>query len=274
MNRSSLFRGVKRTSVLTTALVGLVMLPAAPALAAPPANDEPAGAVALSLGGTVTQDTTEATTGAGDASALEFCDEPAIAKSVWYSYTPAADGSFVLQAGDSDFAVGLAVFEGAPTADSLLNCGPFSLGQQGVAGTTYTIMVWDFDAGTGGNLILSLAEAPPPPTVDLSVDPVGVARRDGSATITGSYSCANADFIDVFASLSQSVGRFTIRGFGGFFDEGTCDGTSHPFSIDIFPDNGKFAGGRAASVTFAFACGALECNEFEFEQTIRLTRAR
>ena len=55
-----------RLSMAAMVAMALIPLAAASASAAPPANDEVAGAVALSLGDRVVQDTTEATTNAGD----------------------------------------------------------------------------------------------------------------------------------------------------------------------------------------------------------------
>jgi hypothetical protein len=67
----------------------------------------------------------------------------------------------------------------------------------------------------------------------------------------------------------EAVGRVsTVHGLGSA--EVTCDGATHKWSAEIVPDNGKFAGGRAAEVTFAVACGVFDCG-FDFEQrTIRL----
>jgi hypothetical protein len=38
----------------------------------------------------------------------------------------------------------------------------------------------------------------------------------------------------------------------------------------VFGDNGRFVGGKAMTVTFAFACGAFDCAEGFAEQTVRL----
>ena len=99
--------------------------------------------------------------------------------------------------------------------------------------------------------------------------------KTGVATIHGTYTCTNADFIDIFGDVAQSVGRVaTVRGFFEIFDVDTCDGTSHTWSAEVFPDSGKFAGGKALTVTFSFACGAFECTEGFSEQTVRLSGGR
>jgi len=252
----------------------------APAWAAAPANDEVAGAVAVSLGDHITLDTTEATTTAADA-ALNTdsdCGAPATDASVWYSYTAAADGGVVLDASSSDYSAGFMLFEGTPTADSFLGCGPQTAGFGTTAGTTYTVMVFDDgldeNPANGGNLVLDVNEAPPPPTVDVTVDPRAKVDKAGTAWVTGSYTCTDGDFIELDGELHQNVGRLTINGFGFIFDEGTCDGAPHTFTMPITGENGKFAGGKAASIVFSFACGAFECADGYAEQRIQLTKGR
>ena len=75
---------------------------------------------------------------------------------------------------------------------------------------------------------------------------------------------------EVFVDARQNVGRFTIFGSGEFFDFGTCDGVAHTWSADIFPQNGKFAGGKTMTVTFAFSCGPFECASGFVEQKVQL----
>jgi hypothetical protein len=129
-----------------------------------------------------------------------------------------------------------------------------------------------FDGGgNGGSVNISFNEAPPPPTVDISVNRLGKFNsRTGVATISGTYTCDNADFIDVFVDARQNVGRFTVVGFGFFFDSDTCDGEPRTWSTDVFPDNGEFAGGKTMTVAFAFACGSFECADGFVEQTVQL----
>jgi hypothetical protein len=89
-------------------------------------------------------------------------------------------------------------------------------------------------------------------------------------TISGTYTCTNGDFIDVFIDSSQRAGRVFVTGSGEFFDFGTCDGASHDWSAQIVGDNGRFVGGKAMTVSFAFSCGPFECGEGFAEQTVRL----
>ncbi len=159
----------------------------------------------------------------------------------------------------------------------LVECGPGTAGFFAAAGTTYHVLAIDdqFDGGgDGGTLRISFNEAPPPPTVDITVDPVGrFNARTGVVTITGTCTCTNGDFIEVFG---EAPGRrtFTVHGFFGFSDVGTCDGTLRSWSADVFPENGMFAGGEAMTETFAFSCGPVQCAEDSDEQTVQLPGGR
>jgi len=270
-------RLAKIAVVAATALLSTAGF-AASAYAAAPTNDEVGGAIPVAVGDHITANTTEATTTAADGDLNADCGAPVTKASVWYSYTPAADGGVVLDMSASDYSGGFLVFEGTPTAGSLVDCGPATLGFGATAGTTYNIMVIDDDSdGTGlngGNLVLDVNAAPPPPVTDVTVDPRAKVDKSGTAWVTGSYSCTNADFIELDGQLTQTVGRFKISGYGFVFDEGTCDGTAHTFTMPVTADNGKFAGGKAASITFTFACGAFDCAEGYQEQTIQLTKGR
>ena len=245
-----------------------------PAWAAVPANDEVGGAVAVSIGDHISLDPTEATTTASDTD----CGAPATNASVWYTFTATADAGVVLDASQSDYSAGFMIFDGAPSAASFLGCGPGTVGFGTASGSTYTVMVFDDELdenpANGGNLVLDVYDAPPPPTVDVTVDPRAKVDKAGTAWVTGSYICTDSDFIELDGELRQDVGRFTISGWGFVFDEGTCDGSPHAFTMPITADNGKFAGGKAASIVFSFACGPFECAEGYAEQKIQLTKGR
>jgi len=277
--RSLSQRGPARRVFAVAAIGALATaMSASPSWAAAPSNDEVAGAVAVSLGDHITLDTTEATTTAADGDLNSNCGAPATDASVWYSFTAPADGGVILDASSSDYSAGFMVFDGTPTADSLIDCGPQTVGVGVSAGETYTVMVFDDQTdgnpANGGNLVLDVNEAPPPPTVDVTVDPKAKVDKSGTAWVTGTYTCTNSDFVELDGELHQNVGRFTINGYGGIFDEGTCDGSAHGFTMPITGENGKFAGGKAASIVFTFACGAFECADGYSEQKIQLTKGR
>jgi hypothetical protein len=242
-----------------------VVVTAAPAMAAAPANDTFGGSVTIaSLPFDATVDTTEATTDADDAETNINCGAPATDASVWYSFTPAADGAVFVDVSSSDYSAGVIVVTGAPGSFSLETCGPGTIAFFGLTGVTYHILLFDDQqdgAGNGGTLNLSVFEAPPPPSVSATVDPKGQFNaHTGQATISGTATCSGlVDIAEVDVNLRQDVGRVaTVEGTG--FASIVCDGTAHPWSVDIAPFSGQFRGGKAASVTLAIACGPFECS--------------
>lgn len=245
--------------------------------AAPPSNDVFGGATNASLGFFETLDTTDATTDADDQEANTFCGAPATDASVWYAFTPTSDSGVIVDVSGSDYSAGVIVVSGAPGAFDLVTCGPGAVVFFAGAGTNYYVLAFDdqFDGGgNGGSLQISFNVAPPPPTVDVTVDPTGRFNKDGTATLSGTFTCADADFVEIFGDVSQAVGRFTIRGFFGFFASGSCDGTPQHWTADVFADNGTFKGGRSLAVTFSFACGPVQCADGFGSQTVQLKGGR
>jgi hypothetical protein len=244
------------------------------ALAAAPTNDTFGGAKAVAIGDTLSLDTTAATTDADDVQLNANCGAPATDASVWYSFTSATDTGVVVDVSLSDYSAGVLVGMGTQGNLQLVMCGPRTVGFFAGAGTTYYVLAFDDQTdgiGNGGNLNISFNVAPPPPTVSISVNRTGfVNSKTGIATLSGTYTCTGSDLIQVNGEVNQSVGRFIISGSFFFFDFGTCDGTAHAWVADAVSLNGKFAGGKAATVTFAFACGTFECTEGFAQQTVQL----
>jgi len=263
----------KLLAVLALALGALVV--AAPAvLAAPPSNDTFANATAATVGFREVLDTTEATTDSDDAQLNEECRFPATDASVWYALE-GSDQGVVVDVSQSDYPAGVLVGEGSQGNLQLVNCGTEAVGFFAAAGTTYYVLAFDYQrdgGGNGGLLSISFNEAPPPPTVDITVNPNGTVNvRTGVATISGTYTCTNADFFFVDGQARQNVGRlFTIFGYFSLPDRGTCDGVPHSWSADVFPQSGKFASGQMITKIFWFACGPFECVDGSVEQTVRL----
>jgi hypothetical protein len=261
----------------TAALVlGTVVATAVPAFAAPPDNDTYAGRTIVgSVPFTQTLETGEATTDADDAQLNAQCGAPATDASVWYQITPSAASGLVVDLSQSTYSAGAIVATGGPGNWTVVDCAPGAVGWSAAAGEAYTILAFDdqFDGGgNGGTLRVTIAEAPPPPTIDVTLDRVGQFHAStGSATVGGTVMCAGAvDFAFLDIELRQAVGRVsTVHGFGSA--DVTCDGATHRWAAEIFPDNGKFAGGKAAEVTFAVACGPFECG-FDFEQRTIMLR--
>lgn len=245
-----------------------------PALAAAPANDTFGGATLVSVGFSEQLDTTEATTDADDAQLNTNCGAPATDASVWYAIV-GTDTGVVVDVSQSDYSAGVLVGVGSQGNLQIVTCGPGAVGFFAAAGETYYVLAIDDqlngDGLNGGLLSISFNEVPPPPIVDITVNRFGtVNSKTGVATISGTYTCTDGDFIDIFVDARQNVGRFAILGSGGFFDFGTCDGTPHTWSADVFPQNGLFKGGKTLTLNFATSCGAFECGFGFAERTVQL----
>jgi hypothetical protein len=244
-----------------------------PALAAPPSNDTYAGRTVVgSIPYSDTVDTTEATTDADDAEWNVPCGAPATDASVWYELTPETDGPLLVDSAGSDYPVGFTIVTGEPGSFELVACGPDAVAFEAFAGETYSIIAFDdqFDGGgNGGTLVVTIDVAPPPPVVDVSVDPVAeFDAQTGVVTVTGTLTCSGGDFAFVDVQLEQRAGRFIIRGFGGI--DAPCDGETHAWSVEVIGENGIFKGGRAVAFAFGIGCNSYTCGE-DFEQvTLRL----
>lgn len=263
-----------RPAAAAALTLGLIAVSAPAAHAAPPGNDTYDGrAVIGSVPFSTTVDTSEATTDAEDAALNTNCGAPATDASVWFEHTATADGALVADVSASDYTAGVLVATGGPGNWEIVACGPDAVAWHTVAGQTYTLLAIDdqYDgAGNGGTLRMTVDEAPPPPVIEATADPTGTFnRKDGTATITGTVTCTGpAEFAGLFVDVEQRVGRGSVIG-GGETDV-LCDGQPHKFAVVAQPFNGSFAGGKTATITFAFACGAFECATDFKEYTVVL----
>ena len=267
---------MRRTVSVFVAAVSLLFLSAGAALAAPPDNDEIANATLIgSLPFSDTVDTTEATTAPDDPNCVGQ------GPTVWYTYTPTEDQRLLADTFGSDYDTTLSAYVGSPGSLEQIACNDDSGGnvQSAIlieveAGTTYYFMVGAFASGPGGTLVFNVDETELQlPDIDVTVDPIGsFDQKAGTATITGTVTCSEGADAFVRVSLSQRVGRFIVRGFGG--TDVTCDGTTQEWSVQVFGASGTFAGGRAEANVFAEACNELGCAVDEEQATVRLRGGR
>jgi len=262
---------VRRLLTSTIVAVALVPLATGPAEAAPPDNDEATGAITVRLGSTVDQDTTEATTNAGDDALNEACGAPLTNASVWYKYTPRVDRTVAFDAGESGYSAGLMVFKGTPTVDSLRTCGPQGAGLRVKAGKTYYVMAFSDTEVNGGTLVLSLKNAPPP-VVHVSLAKHGLAYRGGAARLHGTYKCKHGDsFAAVVPHLFQRAGRLKIQGES---EKGIrCNGKRHHWSAKVISPVGLYARGRGMAKVRIVACGFLQCKTASVRRHVHLSWA-
>jgi hypothetical protein len=253
---------------------------ASSAFAAVPGNDDPAGAVVVTtVPSTFTQDTTEATTSAEETDFNSFCGAPALEHGVWYQATPTVDEDVVVDVTASDYGVGVLVLSGSPGSFTPLLCGPGQVSGPVTAGQTYYILLFGdgTTTATSGNLVVQFGQAVPAPTIALTIDPRGTVDKQGNATISGTVSCSSTDgsgtLIDIFVSVRQTVGRRFVDGTGDQFIGSPCDGTSARWQAFVVGETGKFAGGKAATVSIAFGCTDT-CSDAFAETTVQLSKAK
>jgi hypothetical protein len=197
--------------------------PAEPPPPPPPDNDERDGAFTIGLGDTVEQDTTSATSGATDPSQCPF--EPVTVftgHTVWYTFTPEADGWVEVNTIGSDYDTSLFVLDG----DAIVNCDDdivlgFDVNSQltleAAAGTTYHIMVGAWQDSPPGNLVLSVLEGTEPPTPDPA--PANDVRADAIPLAVGET--LEADTQTATADFTTDPQECPDEGFPNSFAQGT-----------------------------------------------------
>jgi hypothetical protein len=273
----------RRTTALRIGAIGLLAAGflvgvARPVAAAAPSNDTIAGATVITqLPFTDTVDTTEAETDSQEEEAAQPCVDigaPAIEKAVWYTGTIVSSSLTVgVDVTASSYSAGIAVFDGPPSAETFVTCGPGMVAGPVSSGQTFYLMVFgDMPESPGGTLAISVFETVMP-DVALTVDPIGhFEAPSGAATVSGSASCSGADFASVSGRVRQEVGRFVVSGF--FFTGIPCDGVTHTWIAEVIPQSqsGEFRGGKASVDASAFACGLSGCDQAVVQQPIRLAR--
>jgi len=258
--------GARRRSLLGSlvvlALLAFAVFIPSFAQAAVPANDEIGAATAIgSLPFTDTLDTTEATTAA---------DDPQCAgngQTVWYTFTPSADIRLDANTFGSSYDTTISVYTGSPGALTQIACNDDSAGFQSqvnfdaTGGQTYYIMAGSYFSASGGNLTLTLRQAPPPPPppeVGLSIDRSGFVDKSGVATISGTLTCNQPIFVNLNGSLTQTFARrFTIQGFGG--NGVSCTPPSVPWKLTVSAFSNRFSPGPAQANVNAFGCNSVSC---------------
>ena len=265
-------------STLTAAAAALFLVPvlATSASAAPAPNDTPATATVVpGIPSSFSQDTTGATTDALDAALNANCGAPFTNASVWFAYTDPDGGGVLADMSASSYSGGFMVTEGDPTQGNLVACGATTVGFTTSPGQTYYVVAFSDTATIGGQLEVTFDEAPPAPEATVTVDRQAVAYKDGSAKLTGTYTCTNADDFgsDVSGTLTQQVGRVKITG-DFFVNPIQCDGAVHTWEAIAYSQNGLFRGGKGATVAFAWACGAFECSIGYTEQAVKLNTSK
>jgi hypothetical protein len=244
-------------------------------------NDTVGGATPVSIGTTITQDTSLAdATDATETALNANCGAPTVEHGVWFTITVATDTFVKFNTSLSDYSAGMMLFAGAPTAGGLLTCGAQQIAYGLSAGQAYNVLAFGdgfLTQQTGGNLVFSVALGIPAPTIDITVARYATVDRSGVVHLTGTVTCTSQDgsgtVFEVFGDITQRVGRLLIRGFFDNFNLTiACDGIAHPWDAFAVGDNGIFAGGKAVTVALAFGCTD-ECTSGYVQATVQLRRS-
>ena len=250
------------------------LLSTAPAAAKAPVNDDINEAIRVDGAGfTDSQNTSDATYAASDGN----CG----AATVWYSFTPATSGRYLLDTVGSGYDTTLAVFVGAPGSLRLIDCRDDDLGSNerivlsAVAGRTYYIQAGSCcpesvgQVGPGGNLVFRVSVAPPAVKVRATVNGRGTVNRFGAAFVRGTLVCNRpVEQAEVSVRIRQPQRSRVVTAYG--FKMMRCSATPRPWTVVLENDDRSFKP-RAAQVRLnAIACDDLTCDELELQRNVRL----
>jgi hypothetical protein len=231
----------------------LPMLGATAALAAPPANNGFNNATVIpNLPFHDAIDTTEATRVASDPD----CSGGGDSHTVWYSFTPSADQDISANTFGSDYDTTLSAYTGTLGSLTQVACNDDTGGtvQSAIlfsvsAGVNYHLMVASFDDSPGGAMELSVAVAPPPVRITITIAPNGSVNVNGVVRIHGTITCSRpADPVDLLGSVRQErSGGATL----GYFDGSvSCSGATR-WSARVVGETGVFHEGRVRATVAA-----------------------
>jgi hypothetical protein len=289
-------RHVNRQFRIALASSLLVLATAVPAAAAAPSNDDIATPTVIgALDYRAEIDTTEATPGATDPG---YCDSggddfPSLA-TVWYRYTPAADGPLGAMTYGSDYPTTLHVgtSDGAGGIDVLFcNVSNARTDQSAIrweaeAGVSYLIGVGadPFSQVNGGQLVFQLVDPGPKLAVSIDIDAEATLVRDGVAIVRGSFACTARSTWStvVFVELYQTINKRSTFGFG-FADISGCPSDGIPFEIEVSDDspfersdasraNAPLTPGPAAVQITYGACDVWGCAGESIDLELQLSR--
>jgi hypothetical protein len=282
MMEGDIMRMTTRLLLAITATAFGSVVPGQLVEAAPPSNDDVSGATVVTtpLPFIDEVDTSDATTTPDEAALNAYCGAPAIERAVWYTSTAAGTGFAVFDVRTSDYSAGILVLSGSPGAFVPVTCEQGSVRGTVTSGQQLWFMVFDDGTSSGGGDILRVEVrlGVAAPAIELAVDPVAFVDRDGAATLTGTVTCTapggEPTLFGIEGFVSQRVGRGSVDGYL-FADLGLpCDGTTMEWVGTVFPEPGqRFAGGKAATVAFSFACGPDQCGDAFVETTVQMRRS-
>lgn len=273
---------MRKTAFAVLLTVGAVLGSATAAQAAAPSNDDIADAVVVTdLPFTDALNTSEATFAASDT----YCG----IATIWYQYTPAESGWVHLSTVGSDFDTMLGLYTGDPSALTVVECVDdtnSSLQAEIVAeltaGATYYISAGTCcstdtvgQVGPGGDLLFTVETTSPALTaVTVALNRAGTVTRDGFVTVTGTVTCDQPAWADIYGSMQQRFNRIIARSDSA---TGTpCGPEPSTWTMQMWPyDPVLFGPGNADLRISAFAVDDRgESATFEDARTVHLRRSK
>jgi hypothetical protein len=260
-----------KTTLGIALILGLVLTAPAPALAAPPANDDFDNAVAFTaVPFEATTDTTEATVADDDPTCV-----PDSTNTVWYAVTLPITTEIVVDTFGSDYDTVLSAWTGPRGALEQVACNDDSGSLQSriaftaEAGVTYHLLVGTFPGSPSGTLVLHGQALPPAVTLAITIGATGSAV-DGAAVIHGTVSCSRPVDLTVTGTLRQQQRRRTA--LGSYRTALSCSGTSG-WRATVLGETGTFRPGSASAVAVAEFIDAVraEVIRARASRTVQLT---
>lgn len=231
----------------------------------PPPNDDIANATVVGeLPFREELDTASATTGENPPDPDCFGND----HTVWYVFTPDADGPYTVRTGTGP----VSVYTGTPGQLTQIACAEQTeVTFEAQAGVTYFIMSASLEGFPGARTFFSLFRHL---ELKLSLERLGsVSGATGVATVTGSVSCTAPVLVNdtpgvcVCGTLRQSH-RFGITEASDCVC-GDCI-EEMPFTLTFSGPETPFVGGRAGLSVEATGCTHFECDSDQITQEIRL----
>jgi hypothetical protein len=260
-----------RSAASIIAGVSAVIALGMPVTAAVPANDDRGAATVVNgLPFHDVIDTSEATPQAGDPDCASGPGNP----TVWYSFTPAANGRLVATTKGSDYDTTLLVAtpDGSGGLD-VIACDDDSSGVsstviwQGTAGQEYLLMAGACCGNGGGVLVIDLRRPPPPPTVYVTIASRASLTRYGGAIVHGHVRCyRSGGHANIQVRGRQDYGRIIVRGYGS--RHVAC---GQPWRVTVRNYEYRFGVGPMQVKVSATACGATSCSEKTKRTTVRIS---
>lgn len=258
-----------RSATIAVLATLTVLAPAAPALAAPPDNDDVAGATVVS--GVPYSDTVD-TTGATTADSDKYCFEWETGN-VWYRFTPSEDMSVGVRATGDTYA-GLQVYAGDPADNSPFACaeGWERRRLHLTAGETYYFLLGAIYGYDPGPITFSVETLPPAPELDFAAPRGRLDKATGDAILSGGGTCSDGSYGYVSGEVTQRKGRLIAR--GSFGAEFTCIDGRLEWEGRASSGSVAFMSGSATVTLWGYLCNDWwECGDDDWSGEVRL-RAR